>query len=78
MTVKAQTRKANEFIEKGGDVKKEPKTKRENWTQISLYLPPEYLRGISESIKELGYISRNCWILQSINEKLENDIRTFL
>lgn len=75
MTVKARSKLAKDFIDKGGDTKKESKGKREGWIFLNLHVPPEYIEGISESIKQNGHMSRNAWILQAINEKIEKECK---
>ncbi len=60
--------KANpEFREKKEE---ESKPTRENWQTLSLRLPPEVIKQIDESRMKKGWESRNSWILEAIQEKI--------
>jgi len=69
MTIKPKRSEIDAFANKA-NVNSET---RDDWILISLRLPPDILNELDESRKEQGWVSRNSWIVNSIQERLRKN-----
>ena len=58
------------FVNKGGEPSQTKKDKRSDWQLISLRMPPDLLKAIDEERKNHGWISRNSYILETLQKSL--------
>ncbi len=62
----------NEIIERGGKVI-EDNTCESEWTGLSLRIPKKLIKEIDHFKESRVGLSRNAWILEAIQEKLNKD-----
>lgn len=62
-----------EIISNGGAVKEstKPKDEKLTWTNICVRIPTSLLNDVDKTVKKRFSVSRNGWILESIQEKLK-------
>lgn len=66
MTIK---RKIEKFIEAGGEVSADKSKKK--WAAICLQISRERLKELDQVLTERDGLSRNAWIREAIQEKLQ-------
>lgn len=68
MTVK---KKIESYIEAGSQVKSDKK--RIYKRQVLVYIPEDFLSSVDDHIKKRIGLSRNAWIVEAIQEKMEKE-----
>jgi hypothetical protein len=68
-----KSKKIEEFVNKGDTVTTDLKeVKKDEWTMISVRIPVKLLNTLdNERSKQIG-LTRNAWVLQTLQKKLEN------
>lgn len=59
------------FIEKGGHVRADLETEKNEWVNFTLRIKKEMLKEVDEAVNSTVGISKTGWILQAIQEKLK-------
>lgn len=65
-----ESKKIEEFINKGGKVSADEKEDKDEWTMISVRIPKSLLKQIDEKRSQFIGITRNTWILQLFQKEL--------
>ena len=76
-TIQHKNKEIEKVINKGGKVAeesgKEEIAQKEEWTMITVRLPKWMLKDIDKETDDRPGLSRNAWILESLQEKLKDE-----
>lgn len=81
MTVKKKIEKNTafmdpmEYISQGSEVRADEKQKKDR-KGLCIYIPTDFLNQIDRTLKKRIGISRNAWILEALQEKIERETKT--